>query len=198
METIIKKLDQNDRTILENFLINNVTFSKQPNVQEVQENWKDLISISLGDENSNVIACFEDSKLKAVVSQTFSKNHPFWFMNYFAAEKNSITIKKGYGKYLEMCFESAMTEAENIGYYDFYISIPEGYANVGPFMQARSKAWLRYYVLTDCIVAENEYPKYPAQQIVYGRVLKKHRVYIRHAILKQEFRKENLTPLIKC
>jgi hypothetical protein len=194
----VKKLNQHDFFLLENFLINSQTFSKQENKNEVVENWKTLIKLSLNDLNSNVIACLEDNKIKAVVSQTLSVNHPVWFMNYFATEKNLITIKNGYGKYLELCFQYVTKFAEEKGYYDFYVSVPEGYANTGPLMQKKSKSWSKYYVLTDVIVPENEYPVFPAHKAVYGKILKKHKVFIRHAVLKQEFRKEKLTPLSTC
>jgi hypothetical protein len=152
---------------------------------------------ALNAENVNVVAAISEGKIQAVVSQTLSKNNPFWFINYFAAKKNTINFKQGYGKPLEACFEYVMKIAEENGFYDFYISIPEGYASVGPLMHKKSSAWSRYYVLTDRIVPENSFPEYPAHKIVYGQILKKHKVYIRHAVLKQEFRKENLTPLVK-
>jgi hypothetical protein len=192
--TVIRKLVQSDYPILENFLVKSLTFSKQLNSMHVKENWQNLVAHSLSDENANVIACFHNEEIQAVVSQTLSKNHPFWFMNYFAAENHSINLKTGYGNYLELCFDHVMNLAETLGYYDFYVSVPEGYANVGPLMHKKSRAWSRYYVLTDCIVPANQYPKFPAQQMVYGKVLKNHAVYVRHAVLKQEHRKENLTP----
>lgn len=197
MTAFVKKLETADIELLENFLLDNKTFSKQPFEGDVRNNWKELTSVALNAEYANVIACFDNEKIKAVVSQLFSSNHPFWFMNYFATEKNTISLKNGYGTYLEMCFDHVMKEAENKGYYDFYVSIPEGYASIGPLIHKKSPSWSRYYVLTDRIIPENQFPEYPSHKIVYGKILKKHKVFIRHAVLKQEYRKENLTPIVR-
>jgi hypothetical protein len=197
MTSVIKKLDITDYSLLENFVTSNETFSKQPNVDEVKKNWQALTITALSSENANIVACLTNGEIQAVVSQTLSSNHPFWFMNYFSSKKNTISFKNGYSESLEMCFDYVMKMAEQKGFYDFYVSIPEGYANVGPLMHKKSPSWSRYYVLTDRIISENQYPEFAVHKFVYGRVLKKHKVYIRHAVLKQEFRKEQLTPSIK-
>jgi hypothetical protein len=191
---ITKKLSMQDFESIDNFFNEKKTFSKQPYYGEVKENLLSKIKLCLEyPENNSIIGTFNKNKLSAIVSQTFSKNHPIWFLNYYASQ-NSISIRNGLGPDLESCFAFAVQEPEKNGYYDFYVSVPDLYAKTLSHLLPKSSTWSRYEYFTDVIVPENEFPKFQIHKFVYGTIVKKYPVYIRHAVLKQEYRGFSLTP----
>lgn len=175
-------------------LENRNKFSKQPNEGPV---WDYLIASTMycleNQDRDRIIGTFDNGILKAILCQTILKEHPIWFMKYYATEKNTIALGKGYGPYLSECFKRAMNDAEAKGYYDFWFSVPVAYAKNGPRMQKTSAEWMRYEVYTDAIVKANEYPGQELHRLAYGKILKPHDVFIRHAVLKQEHRPVPLT-----
>jgi hypothetical protein len=177
-----------------NLLSSRTKFSKQDNKDQVLANLIERTSGCLKDQKTHrVIGCFEDDNLMAIISQSFSVQIPIWIMNYYATENNDIGLGKGYGPYLEECFSMANEEAESKGIFDFWWSVPRMYARNGPRLQQSSPNWVRYEVYTDAVILSNEFPKYEIHKQAYGKILKPHDVFIRHAVLKQEFRSVPLT-----
>lgn len=187
MEPIVLDVSHTDDVI--NLLKNRDRFSKQYKSEEV---WNTLLNGSLECLNdgklNRIIGSYQDGVLKAIVGQSFSRVHPIWNMKYYATDINDISLSTGYGEHLDVCFGKAMLDAEELGYYDIWYSVPEKYSKTGPRLLKTSKEWSRYEMYTDAIIPAGEYPKYQLHQIAYGRVLKPHAVFIRHAVLKQEFR----------
>lgn len=142
---------------------------------------------------NRIVGCIDDGDLKAILCQTIMQAQPYWHMNYYATSNNKIALGKGYGIHLSQCFKKAMQDAEEKNYYDFWFSVPEAYAKNGPRMQKTSEEWMRYEVYTDAVVPANTFPEFELHKRAYGKVLKPHAVFIRHAVLKQEFRSVPLT-----
>ena len=192
MSAIILESQHKDSVI--NLLSSRKKFSKQENTDLVLNNLIDRTEICLDDGNIHrIIGCFENEKLVAALSQSFSSRNPLWIMNYYVTNNNYISLGKGYGLYLEKCFTKAMTDAETIGAYDFWWSVPVKYAKNGPRLQLLSPSWSRYEVYTDAVVPENKFPIFDLHKHAYGSILKPHDVFIRHAVCKQEFRSVPLT-----
>jgi len=191
---ITRKLLLDDFEILKNFFQERKTFSKQPYEGLVQENLLSKIEFSLNNpKTNNIIGTFQENVLVAVISQTFSSKHPIWFLNYYAS-RNSISLNRGLGEPLESCFAYSTADSESKGYYDFYVSVPIQYAKTVSILYSKSPAWSRYEFFTDAIIQENEFPKFEIHKFVYGSILKPHKVYIRHIVLKQKYRGFPLAP----
>lgn len=169
-------------------------FSKQDTNQEIRSVYENGIRYSLENQvNRRVIGSFNNNDLEAILLQNFAPTDPMWVMSFYASKNNNIKLGKGYGPYLSACFRKAMNDAEEKGCFDFWWSVPIHYARNGPRMQMISPEWSRYEVYTDAIIAANTFPKYSVHLLAYGKVLKPHDVFIRHAVLKQEFRNIPLT-----
>lgn len=169
-------------------------FSKQEKNKAILDRLMKGNELALKDGVTNrLVGVIEDNTLKSIVAQSFYEIQAFWIMHYWATDLNNNLIKS-YGPYLEAAFQKAMGDAEQRKCYDFWVSVPEAYASVGPRLQSRSPNWSRYEVYTDAIIPPNKFPKFRAHRDAYGMILKPHTVYIRHAVLKQQFREENLTP----
>jgi hypothetical protein len=52
-----------------------------------------------------------------------------------------------------------------------------------------SDVWKRYDIFIETIIPENTFPIYGEYKISYGKVLKPHKVVVKQALLKNEFRK---------
>jgi hypothetical protein len=192
MQTEILTLDYKDRVV--GLLKNRQKFSKQDNQDSVLDNLIARTEYALTEGNRDrIIGAVENNELVAILAQSFSTTIPIWIMQYYATKTNNILIGKGYGAGLESCFAKAMADAEVIGIYDFWWSVPLQYAKNGPRMQKYSPNWIRYEVYTDVVVPANEFPKYEIHTQAYGKIPKPHSVFIRHAVCKQEFRSVPLT-----
>ena len=192
MQTEILTLDYKDQVV--DLLKNRQKFSKQDNQDLVWDNLITRTDHALTDRTRDrIIGAVEDQEVVAILAQSFSTTIPIWIMQYYATKNNNIVLGKGYGNSLEACFARAMADAEAVGIYDFWWSVPLQYARNGPRMQQYSPSWLRYEVYTDVVVPANEFPKYEIHSQAYGKTLKPHSVFIRHAVCKQEFRTVPLT-----
>lgn len=170
-------------------------FSKQDKNDEIRSVYENGIRYSLENQvGRRVVGAFNGDSLEAILLQNFAPSDPMWVMSFYASKNNNIKLGKGYGHYLSACFRKAMSDAEEKGCFDFWWSVPFQYARNGPRMQMTSPEWIRYEVYTDAIIPANQFPKYAVHTLAYGKVLKPHDVFIRHAVLKQEFRN---TPLIR-
>lgn len=186
-------LDTSHTDELVNLLKQRRTFSKQEISDSILNNTIDRSIHCLQDTVADrIVGAFTNNKLTSILSQSISSKIPVWIMNFYATDSNTISIK-GYGSDLESCFLKAMTDAEDVGIYDFWWSVPVAYAKNGPRLQRNSTSWSRYEVYTDAVVPANQYPKYELHTQAYGKLLKPHDVFIRHAVLKQEFRTVPLT-----
>jgi len=192
MSAIVLGIENLDSVI--DLLKNRSFFSKQTNKDQVWENLISKTQHALSDRSRDrIIGYFVNDSLEAILAQSFSNRIPIWIMQYYATKTNNILLGKGYGEPLEACFIKAMTDAEAIGIYDFWWSVPVKYAKNGPRMQKSSPSWIRYEVYTDAVISANTFPKYELHTQAYGSVLKPHDVFIRHAVCKQEFRSVPLT-----
>ena len=192
MQVAILTLDYKDQVV--DLLRSRQKFSKQDNQDAVLDNLITRTEYALAEGNRDrIIGAVENNELVAILAQSFSTTIPIWIMQYYATKNNNIVLGKGYGDGLESCFAKAMTDAETVGIFDFWWSVPLQYAKNGPRMQKYSPNWIRYEVYTDVVVPANEFPKYEIHTQAYGRTLKPHSVFIRHAVCKQEFRSIPLT-----
>lgn len=192
MHTEVLTSDCKDQVI--NLLKRRHKFSKQDNSEAVWDNLISRTEYALNNgERDRIIGAFDNQELVAIIAQSFSFAIPIWIMQYYATKNNNIVLGQGYGEGLEACFAKAMADAENAGIHDFWWSVPQQYAKNGPRMQQYSPNWIRYEVYTDVVVPANEFPKYEIHAQAYGKTLKPHPVFIRHAVLKQEHRNVPLT-----
>lgn len=175
-------------------LRNRERFTKLNNTGQTLDQLLTRTEKSLNDHKlERVVGAFDSTGLGAIMVQTYAAKIPVWIMQYYATRENTISLKTGYGECLEACWEKAITDAEEKGMYDFWYSVPEQYAKVGPRLQLLSPSLLRYEVYTDTIIPAGEYPKYDIHNHAYGALIKPHAVWIRHGVCKQEFRKVPLT-----
>jgi hypothetical protein len=187
-------LDTSHRTAVIDLIKSRQRFSKQESNSDILAVLEEGTDLSLNNgKQIRLIGCFEGNSLEAILCQTFSSVNPAWIMRYYASRYNNIILGKGYGPYISACFRKAMDDAEQMGIYDFWWSIPEAYAKNGPRLQQKSPEWIRYEVYTDAVIPPNTFPKYEVHKTSYGKILKPHTVFIRHAVLKQEFRNVPLT-----
>lgn len=192
MHVTVLSLEHKDQVV--DLLKSRQKFSKQDNQESVLDNLITRTEYALAEGNKDrIIGAFDGQELVAILAQSFSSIIPIWIMQYYATKNNNIVLGKGYGAGLEMCFSKAMSDAEESGIYDFWWSVPLQYARNGPRMQKYSPTWIRYEVYTDLVVPANEFPKYEIHSQAYGKILKPHSVFIRHAVCKQEFRTVPLT-----
>lgn len=192
MQAAVLTLDYKDQVV--DLLKNRHKFSKQANHESVLDNLINRTEYALAEGNRDrIIGALDGQELVAILAQSFSSTIPIWIMQYYATKNNNIVLGKGYGDGLEMCFSKAMSNAEDAGIYDFWWSVPLQYARNGPRMQQYSPNWIRYEVYTDVVVPANEFPKYEIHSQAYGKILKPHSVFIRHAVCKQEYRNVPLT-----
>lgn len=192
MHVTVLTLDYKDQVV--DLLKNRQKFSKQDNQESVLDNLITRTEYALAEGNRDrIIGALDGQELVAILAQSFSSTIPIWIMQYYATKSNNIVLGRGYGEGLELCFSKAMTDAENLGIYDFWWSVPQQYAKNGPRMQQHSPTWIRYEVYTDVVVPANEFPKYEIHAQAYGKTLKPHNVFVRHAVCKQEFRTVPLT-----
>lgn len=177
-----------------NLLENRSNFSKQANSGYTKDYLIASTHQCLVDSIRNrIVGCLEDGELRAILCQTIMQAQPHWHMNYYATDSNKIVLGKGYGIHLSQCFKKAMQDAEERNYYDFWFSVPEAYAKNGPRMQKTSEEWMRYEVYTDAVIPANTLPQFDLHKRAYGSIVKPHSVFIRHAVLRQEFRTVPLT-----
>lgn len=192
IETKLLSMEDLDQVI--NLLEHRSNFSKQSNVGYTRDYLIASTHQCLADGIRNrIVGCFDNSELKAILCQTIMQAQPHWHMNFYATDRNKIVLGKGYGTHLSQCFKKAMQDAEEKNYYDFWFSVPEAYAKNGPRMQKTSEEWMRYEVYTDAVIPANTFPDFDLHKRAYGKVLKSHAVFIRHAVLKQEYRTVPLT-----
>lgn len=191
---IAELLDISHREQVFDLLRNREKFSTQENKDQILEHLLHRTECALIDRKKDrVLGAFGEHGLEAILAQTFSNKIPIWVMQAYATKFNRISLSRGYGAALEACFLKAMTDAESMGIYDFWWSVPEKYARNGPRMHVISPSWSRYEVYTDLVVPANEFPKYELHTHAYGQLVKPHPVYIRHAVCRQEFRQVPLT-----
>lgn len=135
-----------------------------------------------------LVGCYEDDILMAMVSQSFDQTLPFWYMDYFFARDTNLSFSNGHGDHINSCLNLAMTDAESRGFFDIYYSVPVQYQRTQRKTHNSSPAWSRYEIFIDRIIDENKFPECSLHKIVYGSVLKPHKVIIKHATLKQQYR----------
>lgn len=187
MTTLI--LDESHYDAVLALLKNRKKFSQQIVNQEVWEVLSLGVLKSLRNKRQHRIIGYIDSELRAVVSQSFHDDYPCWFMNFFASDKNYSLFANGHGDYINQCLLSAMEDAESKKIYDIYYSVPIQYIKSSGRTHHSSPAWNRYNIYIDQIVPANSFPEITVYKYAYGRVLKAHEVAIKHAVLKQEFRR---------
>jgi hypothetical protein len=185
----IKILNLLDESAVLDLVSSKKKFSQQPLDGTVLDILVAGIKKSLTNQHRlRLIGCFDSGDLVAVVSQSFDQNMPFWYMDYFFSRNSNLSFANGHGDYINSCLEYAMRDAESKGFFDVYYSVPIHYQRTQRKTHHSSPAWSRYDIFIERIIDENTFPEYFVHKAAYGSVLKSHKVIIKKAVLKQEYR----------
>lgn len=137
-----------------------------------------------------VVGYYEDDKLISFLTQQFTLRGPMWYMTMLGTRSNYRWNYKLNG--LEQCWSYAMFRAEEAGIYKVLYSLPVSWARTQRRTINTTDVWKRYEIFYDCIIPAGKLPEWPEHKNVFGSLIKDHDVLIKSAILKNEYRPDNI------
>jgi hypothetical protein len=137
-----------------------------------------------------VIGYFENNELISFLAQQFTERGPMWYMTMLGTKSSHRWNYRLNG--LEHCWAYAMARAENAGIYKIVYALPTSWARTQRRTLKTSDVWQKYDLYYDCIIPAGSMPVWPEHKNVFGSIVKEHDVLIKTAILKNEFRPDNI------
>jgi hypothetical protein len=150
--------------------------------------WTDQLQFLLTDDNTRIIGCFDDNKLKAFVIQQILEKLPMWCMILVAQDNDNKWLKKGHGDYLNLCLLVATEYAETKGIFEVLYTVPTKWLKTTRHTQPTSPVWSKYDIYIEDIIPAGTLPKYAIHQLLCGPVPRSHDRAIKKCCLKAEYR----------
>ena len=141
-------------------------------------------------EFGRVIGYFENGDLISFLTQQFTSIGPMWYMTMLATKSPHTWNWQLNG--LDRCWEYTMARAERNNIYRFIWSMPAAWSRTQRRTLKTSNFLPRYNIYYDCIIPAGEFPIWPEHKSVFGELVKDHDVLIKSAILKNEYRPNDI------